>query len=59
MIYALYNVNMTPFVIFFYILFEVDLNNRKYAVSYEAEELMPYTMSQLYSNTATHMKKFY
>ena len=56
MIYALNNVNMTPFVILFYIIFEVDLNNRKYST---AEHLMPYQMSDLYWMTREHVCKFY
>ena len=48
MVFALINVNMTPLVIFIYIIFEVELNNRKYATSDAAEKLMPYTLSELY-----------
>jgi len=59
MVYALINVNMTPLVILFYILFEVDLNNHKYANSYEDELKMPYSMSALYKNTSVHMSRFY
>ena len=58
-IYAMINVNMTPLVIFFYIIFEVELNRRKYAISDAAEKLMPYTMSDLYQSTRQHVRKFY
>ena len=53
------NVNMTPIVIFIYIIFEVELNNRKYATSREAEEIMPYSMSELYEVTRQHCSRYY
>ena len=59
MVYALINVNMTPIVIGMYIVFEVDLNNAKYATSLEAENLMPYNMSDLYEATRKHVNRFY
>ena len=56
MIFALINVNMTPLVIFIYIIFEVDLNNRKYSTN---EDLMPYKIADLYYMTREHVCKFY
>ena len=56
MVYALINVNMTPMVILIYIIFEVDLNNRKYSTN---EDQMPYKISDMYQMTRDHVRKFY
>ena len=56
MIYALINVNMTPFVIGFYIAFEVEINNRKYST---AEHLMPYKLADMYHMTRQFVRRFY
>ena len=50
---------MTPGVILIYIIFEIDLNNRKYAIDNESEKLMPYKMSDLYQTTRSQVRKFY
>ena len=56
MIYAFINVNMTPFVILFYIVFEVEINNRKYST---AEDLMPYKLAEMYHMTRRFVRRFY
>ena len=50
---------MTPGVILFYLIFEVDLNNKKYGAGLEEEELMPYAMADLYVATRTEVAKLY
>ena len=50
---------MTPIVVAMYLTFEVDLNNAKYATSLEAEDKMPYNMSDLYIATRRHVRRFY
>ena len=48
---------MTPIVIVIYIIFEVELDNRKYSSN---EDLLPgYTMSELYAETRLHVAKLY
>lgn len=50
---------MTPIVVGMYIVFEVELNNRKYAKNRKDEDKMPYDMSDLYQVTRGHVVKFY
>lgn len=56
LIYLMITLNMTPFVIICYMLFEVQINTAKYS---EREDKMPYSVSELYQRNRTSARGFY
>ena len=56
--YAMLNVNVVTFAVGFYIVFEIDVSVRKYGYSLEAEDILPYKMSQMYKASFKIAKTF-
>lgn len=55
---AMFQVNMTLLAQAAYIVFTSDLNFRKYGTSIEAEDNMPFKLSEMYKSRMLHIKRF-
>ena len=55
---SMFQVNMTLFAQGAYVVFTSDLNFRKYGTSIEAEDAMPFKLSEMYKSRMLQIKRF-